>query len=106
MKKKEIARIKKGISAAEQDQGCWAYYSDFQIILIESFRYALLREWTGATIDCANRIIDHWDDINRYFQEQIKRDVRSAIETKQLKEADSIGAWEKVLKLKIKENEI
>lgn len=79
--------------------------NEFNTILIQSFRYALLREFTGATIDCAERIEEHWDDIDSCLQKQIKSDVIREIENKQLKEADSIGAWERVLKLKIKENE-
>lgn len=74
--------------------------NDFNILIVESFRYALLREYTGATIDCAERIKFYWNDIQKCFQEQIKRDVENAIETKQLKEIDSIKAWEEVLKLK------
>lgn len=76
--------------------------NEFNILLIESFRYALLREYTAATIDCAERVKFYWNDINKEFQKQIKRDVKNAIETKRLKEKDSIEAWEEVLKLKTK----
>lgn len=76
----------------------------FNMLFIESFRYSLEREYTGATIDCAERCIEYWERINKSFQEQIRNDAKRVIELGILKEKDSIQAWEKVLKLKVKEN--
>lgn len=73
--------------------------TEFNHLLIQAFRYALLREFTNASNEMAEYIETYWDYIVPSFQDQIKRDAKNAIDTGQLKELDTIKAWEGVLKL-------
>ena len=72
-----------------------------QDLLLQSFHYALPREFTSASIDSSERITEYWGSICHEFRLQIKRDVRNAIQAGGIKEADTIAAWEKVLKLEL-----
>ena len=73
--------------------------NEFNIILIESFRYALPRDLTAASEDCAERIIQYWEFINPAFQDQIKRDVRQYLKYPS-KEGSTVELWERVMLLK------
>ena len=73
--------------------------------LIQSFRYALPREFSGASIESAERITEYWGIIPHSFRLQIKRDILHAIQAKQIKEDDTIAAWKRVLKLELNDSE-
>lgn len=72
----------------------------FNHLLIEAFRYALPRDKTRASEEMAEFIIEYWDKIYIGFQNQIKRDIKSAIEYKDFEEIRTLNAWKKVLELK------
>lgn len=71
----------------------------FNYLIIESFRYALLRDKTIASIDCANKVKMYWKYIQDDFKRQIKRDVKNALDNNLITEQDTIDAWMLVLKL-------
>lgn len=71
----------------------------FNNLLIQAFRYALPRDKTGASESKAEFIIQYWDEIHLVFQDQIKRDVKNAIDTGQINDKQTIETWGKVLEL-------
>jgi len=70
--------------------------------LLLSFRYCLNRR-TGIAAECVRYLLEYWDVLGSY-QRQVQFDIRHAIEAGWAGEVDDVEEWEKVLKLKVKEN--
>jgi hypothetical protein len=73
---------------------------EFNILMLESFRYAIKRE-TYACSDCVERLIKHWGDICPAYQTQIQRDIRLEMEDDNMKDYIK-KEWERVLELEVK----
>lgn len=72
--------------------------NDFQVCLLESFRYCLGRK-TYAVSDCVKRLQQHWQVIPPAWQAMIKKEIKSAIDSKQAGMDMDVIECQKILEL-------
>lgn len=70
--------------------------------LLQSFRYCLGRA-TYVTGECVEDLTEHWD-LMAQFHKQIHRDIQTAIKMDRAGYNMDIVEWEKILKLKVKDD--
>jgi len=66
--------------------------------LVFAFRYALGRASTAPSI-VVRDLINNWDELNESTKEQIKEDIKEAIDNNRAGWNCDIAEWEKILKL-------
>lgn len=70
----------------------------FVTMLLESFRYCLGR-MSYAVSNCVERLVEHWNELPWFLQEQIQKDISEAIKCGHAGMAMDVQEWEKILKL-------
>jgi len=66
--------------------------------LVFAFRYALGRTSTAPSI-VVRDLINNWDKLNNSTKEQIKEDIKEAIDNNKAGWNCDISEWEKILEL-------
>lgn len=74
----------------------------FATLLLHSFRYSLGRK-TVAVIDCVGTLKKYWKVLPVFLQEQIQRDIKSAIAVGCAGNKCDVDRWQQIMSLKINE---